>query len=249
MHRTRAHRRSEAWLLAELETRFRPGRHATVPGYLWWWRYELGIVAALAGALIVLARALGTGPTVLGTLATLGVCCCWPPTRHAVVTAAWRIITPHRLRAGFVQARIHSRSGRLPAILRTTRQPFGERVRLWCPAGIVVADLRSARDILAAACWAADIRVTGDAGHAHLLTLDVIRRAGPPEVPHHPPDQCSRNEDQSRQPFTMPNSPRGRPAPTTASRPTARLPRGGPGGAAGLPAVPRGARRTPPPAP
>ena len=214
MHRTRAHRRSEAWLLAELETRFRPGRRATLLGYLWWWRYELGIVAGLVSALIVLVRALGTGPTVLGTLVTIGVCCCWPPTRHAVVTSAWRIITPHRLRAGFVQARIHSRSGRLPTILRTTRQPSGERVRLWCPAGIVVADLRSARDILAAACWAADIRVSGDAGHAHLLTLYVIRRAAPPEVPQHPQDQCSRNEDRPQQPFTMPDSPRWPTGPT-----------------------------------
>ncbi|MGD0928127.1 MAG: hypothetical protein ABR926_23370 [Streptosporangiaceae bacterium] len=208
MRRTRAHQRSETWLLAELETRFRPGRRATVLGYLWWWRYELAIVAGLAGTLIVLVRALGAGPTILGTLATIGVCCCWPPTRQAVVTTAWRIITPHRLRAGFVQARIHSRSGRLPAILRTTRQPFGERVRLWCPAGVVAADVRSARDILAAACWAADIRVTGDPGHAHLLTLDVIRRSGPPEVPRHPQDHCSRNENRPPGPFTMPDSPR-----------------------------------------
>lgn len=198
MRRGRAHRRSERRILAQLETGLGAGRRATVFGYLWWWRYELGIAAGLPATLILLIRALGARPTAVGTLATIGVCCFCPPARHAVVTAAWRIITPHRLRAGFVQARIHSRNGRLPTILRTSRQPFGERVRLWCPAGITAADLRSARVILAAACWAADIRVSGDARHTHLVTLDVIRCGGPPEDPEglgDPEDHSFRNEN------------------------------------------------------
>ena len=195
MRRTRAHRRRERWVLAELETRIWPGRRATLFGYLWWWRYELGIAAGLPAALILLIRALGAGPTAAGMLATIGVCCFCPPARHAVATAGWRITTPHRLRAGFVQARIHSRHGRLPTVLRTSRQPFGERVRLWCPAGITAADLRSARDMLAAACWAADVQVSGDARHTHLVTLDVIRCGRPPEGPEGPEGHSFRNEN------------------------------------------------------
>ena len=97
----------------------------------------------------------------------------WPPRHQFFIAHAWRIITPHA--TGCAQARIHSRSGRLPTILRTTREPFGERLLVWCPAGTSLGDFRSARKTLAAACWAADIQVDGNERHAQLLTLGVIR--------------------------------------------------------------------------
>ena len=208
MRRTRAHRRRERLVLAELESRLWPGHRATMFGYLWWWRYELAIALGAPAASVLMVRAVGAGPTAIGALLTLGVCWLWPPARHAVVTAAWRILTPHRLRAGFVQARIHSRNGRLPTIIRTRRQSFGERVSLWCHAGITAADLRSARDILAAACWAADVRVSGDPRHTHLVTLDVIRRQAGPDGPEEPEGPSFPNEDRPDWPLTRPEPPR-----------------------------------------
>lgn len=175
MRRTRSHRRSEARLLAELESAIRPRRRATIIGYAWWWRYELGLAVGLTAITLLLVHAFGAGRAAISMGATIGACTLCPPAQRACVVVAWHILTPHRLRAGFVQARIHSRNGRLPTILRTSRQAFGERVLLWCPAGVSVADLRSARDVLAAACWASGIRVTADPRHAHLVTLDVIR--------------------------------------------------------------------------
>ena len=68
-----------------------------------------------------------------------------------------------------------SRRGALPLIYSTAPAPYGERVRLWCPAGILAADFELAADILAAACWAREIRVAHDPEHTHLVTLDVIR--------------------------------------------------------------------------
>jgi hypothetical protein len=68
--------------------------------------------------------------------------------------------------------------------MRTTSEPFGERVRLWCPAGTSAEDLRSARPILRAACWAADVRITQDDSRAHIVTVDVIRhRLAQPVLP------------------------------------------------------------------
>jgi methyl coenzyme M reductase alpha subunit len=125
-----------------------------------------------------------------------------------VVAAAWQIITPHRLRVAFVQARIYSRNGRLPTIVRTRRQSFGERVSVWCHAGTTAADLRSARDILAAACWAADVRVSWDARHAHLVTLDVIRRQAAPDGHQEPEGPSFHNQDRPGCPLTGPDSPR-----------------------------------------
>ena len=115
MPRNRAQRRNQAHLLADLERVLRPGRRATVLGYAWWWRYEIGIVLGLGIGLYALASALGIGQAVLGREHLQRWCLgrgqrrrgCSPPRPGA-------IITPHRLRAGCVQARIHSRNGRLP---------------------------------------------------------------------------------------------------------------------------------------
>ena len=175
MPRTRAHRRNQAHLRADLERALRPGRRATVFGYAWWWRYEICLVLGLGIGMYALASLVGAGQAVLGLALTALVFGTWPAAQRGFAAMAWRIITPHRLRAGCVQARIHSRNGRLPIILRTTQQPFGERVLMWCPAGTTVADFRSARRLLATACWAADIQVTSDDQHAQVVTIDVIR--------------------------------------------------------------------------
>jgi hypothetical protein len=175
MPRNRAQRRNQAHLIADLERVLRPARRATVLGYAWWWRYEIGIALGVGIGLYLLTSAIGIGQAVLGVALTAVVLGTWPASQRVLVDAAWRIITPHRLRVGFVHARIHSRTGRLPTILRTTQQPFGERVLVWCPAGTSVADFRSARRVLTAACWAAHITVTGDDQHAQLVTIDVIR--------------------------------------------------------------------------
>lgn len=183
MRRTRAHRRGEARLLAEFETAVRPGRRATLAGYAWWWRYELGLLGGLTAGAVLGVQAMGAARTLACALLIAAACALWPPWRAACLAQAWRIVTPHRLRAGCAAARIQSRNGRLPVILRTTRQPFGERARVWCPAGTTAADFRSARRVLAVACWAADVRIIPDGQHAHLVTIDVIRRRDDP-----PPD-------------------------------------------------------------
>ena len=175
MPRTRARRRSEAFLLADLETLLRRARRATVFGRAWWWRYELGLLIGVSLGVALLVRAVGVWWAVAAVSAVIGAFGPWPPAHRAFMAAAWRIITPHRLRVGFVEARIHSRNGRIPTILRCTQQPFGESVRLWCPAGTSVEDLRAAVSILRAACWATDIRVISHDRHAQLVTLEVIR--------------------------------------------------------------------------
>jgi hypothetical protein len=107
----------------------------------------------------------------------------WPRGRRLLIRRAWCIITPHRLRTGFAHAWIQSRRGRLPIILATTSQPFGERVALWCVAGTSAEDLLAARDVLMVACWAADLRIVRSQTYAHMVIVDLIRRA-----PDSPPD-------------------------------------------------------------
>lgn len=176
MYDTRAQERDEARLLPGLEASLRPYRRATILGYAWWWRYEIGIMLGLSIGMYMLIRLAGPDQTVMGVALTAALLGPWPATHRAVTASAWVIITPHRLRGGFIQARIHAQNGRLPTILRTTQQPFGERVLVWCQAGTSAADFQAAHGILAAACWAAAIKVTSDEWHTHLVTLDVIRQ-------------------------------------------------------------------------
>jgi hypothetical protein len=160
----------------------RPG----IFGLIWNWRYELGLSAGLAGVALASGYALGAiwliAIAVTG-LVTLAAALTWPSSRRRLIRRAWCIITPHRVRTGCRHGWVQTRDGRLPVILYTTPTAAGERVTLWCRAGITGGDLEGARDILRAACWASDVRVTASARYAHVVVLDVIRHLppGPPD--------------------------------------------------------------------
>jgi hypothetical protein len=94
----------------------------------------------------------------------------------------WYLLTPHLLRSGLYQAWIQDRKGRQPLILRVRREPFGERVRLWCPTGLCAEDLHNKRAVLRAACRAADIRIIRDEQHSQIVTVDIIRRCHEPDT-------------------------------------------------------------------
>lgn len=189
MHDTQPQRHNETNRPAEWPKPLRAYRRASIFGLAWWWRYEIGIALGLAAGLYGLTSVVGTGETLMGVALTAGMVGPWPTTHRAVTASAWRIITPHRLRVGFVQTGILDWNGQLPTILHTTQQPFGERVLVWCQAGASAADFRSASGVLATACWATAIRVTRDQGHTNLVTIDVIRC--------HWPDGIATNSDTS----------------------------------------------------
>ena len=121
------------------------------------------LIAAAAAMMAVLAAALS-----------------WPRSRQRIIARAWCVITPHRVRTGCAHAWIQTRDGRLPVVLYTVPEHFGERVWLWCRAGITAGDLEATRDILRSACWASVVRVVVNDRRSHIVVLEVIRRA-PPE--------------------------------------------------------------------
>jgi hypothetical protein len=132
----------------------------------WRWRYEIGVVAVAA----VLAR--GPGPlwTVLfgAALAAAGVT---PYGRRRF----WCVVTPHRVRTGCKHAWVHSRTGRIPMVLRTRPVPDGEQLLLLLRPGTSADDLIDAAPVLATACWARSVRVEPDKTRAHLVWLTVAR--------------------------------------------------------------------------
>jgi hypothetical protein len=177
----RSRQRSEARLRADLAEILTPEPRTHLPMLLWRWRYELAVMAAVTAAIVTLVWALGAEWGLIATSIMAGLCS--PPWPGPVAARVWCVITAHRLRSGFVQARIQTRRGRLPVILSTTPAPFGERVRIWCPAGVTGEAIKSARDTLRAACWAADIRVTRDHDQSQRVTVDVIRNRPAPLPP------------------------------------------------------------------
>jgi hypothetical protein len=142
---------------------------------VWRWRYELTLVILLVAAVLALWSAIGVWElaTVGAAGGLIAVC---PAARRYLAVRAWCVITPHRLRTGCAQAWIHSRRGKIPVVLFTSAESFGERVYLWLRAGVSLEDLIVARPMLTTACWATDVYVARHERFAHLVMLDVIRR-------------------------------------------------------------------------
>ena len=88
----------------------------------------------------------------------------------------WCWVTRHRLHTGLIEVRATNRDGRLPLFLAVMPAPFGERVWLWCRAGISAEDLEDEVERLRAALWCRDLRVLRSPRTAALVTVEVIRR-------------------------------------------------------------------------
>jgi hypothetical protein len=181
----RPRRPNDPSVMASLESALRSVVRPGIFGLLWSWRYELGMSAGLA--VVALASGYALGAVWLIAVAAIGLAVlagglAWPLSRRRLIARAWCIITPHRVRTGCRHAWVQARDGSLPIILYTTPAAFGERVTLWCRAGITHGNPEAARDVLRAACWAHDVRVVASARYAHVIVLEVIRRlpAGPP---------------------------------------------------------------------
>ncbi|MDQ4032773.1 MAG: hypothetical protein M3332_11085 [Actinomycetota bacterium] len=156
--------------------------HALVPTarpnpflVLWRWRYELAVGVATPLLLAWLTVTVGADATVAISSVVTALLFGWPPTRRRILARAWCVITPHRFRLACAQARIYTRGGRLPAVLRCARRSYGEQLLVWCPAGITAADLHAARAVIASACFATEVQVVAHPTRRHLVMVAVIR--------------------------------------------------------------------------
>ncbi|MGW5264434.1 hypothetical protein ACWEQG_25955 [Microbispora sp. NPDC004025] len=148
---------------------------------LWRWRYETVLLVGGPAVVVLAVRTAGPAVTIVaGSLVCLLVLV-WPQARREVAGRFWCVVTPHRVRTACAEALIVSRRGKLPVILRTRPEPFGERLWVWCRAGTSPGDLERARDVIAAACWLArEVRITRDPHRTSLVIVDVLRHSGRP---------------------------------------------------------------------
>ena len=150
--------------------------HRSAAGTAWRWRTELATLTILSAVLwrLALLITLTWAALTLAVLvaALLGV----PVTRRFITRRCWCVIARHRLQKLCWEARLHTRSGRLPLILWTRPTKVGERLHLVCRAGICAEDFEAHIGELRAACGARDARVTRNRRWSQLVTIDVIRR-------------------------------------------------------------------------
>jgi len=142
----------------------------------WRWRYEALLAVVASTGSYFLADATGWMGACIVIAVTAALVILVPPLRAGAAVFAWWLVTPHRVRTGMAQAWIHSRDGKIPVVLRTTRQGFGERVHVWCRAGTSAEDFAWASHLIAAACWAREVRVSRSARYPHVVVLDIVRR-------------------------------------------------------------------------
>ena len=141
----------------------------------WGWRLELVVLADLVLSGWLLSRRLGTTAAVLVLAGAL-----------AVVVIVGR---PRRWIAGILRARRIRRrwgsavsvagptafGGRVPTVLHIESVPAGDLLHVRIPNGGRAADLDTAREALAVALGARDVRVTREPAHAGRAQVLVVR--------------------------------------------------------------------------
>jgi hypothetical protein len=150
--------------------------HGTPAGIAWRWRTELAVLAILAAVLWRLAILITLTWAGIVLAVSAGVVLGVPHSRRFITRRFWCVLARHRLQRLCYEARLHTRSGRLPLILWIRPTEVGERAWLLCRAGICAEDFEAHTGELRAACYAREARVTRNRKHSHLIQIDIIRR-------------------------------------------------------------------------
>ena len=157
--------------------------HQSAAGTLFRFRTELATLTAATTGGWELAKTVTVTWAVVILTTTATVLAALPWTRRFVIRRAWCVLSRHRIQKVCFETRMHTRSGRLPLVLRIYPTQVGERALVWCRAGICAADFEAHAEEIAAACYARQARVEGNKRWAQLVNLDIVRRDT--LAPHH----------------------------------------------------------------
>jgi len=150
--------------------------HHSAAGAIWRFRTEAVSLLTTIGGGWFLARAITLAGVLLITIPLLTATLTAPAPRRFVARRAWCVLSRHRIQRVCYETRMHTRSGRLPLVMRITPTEVGERALIWCRAGICVEDFEAHAAEIAAACLARQARIEGNRRWAQLVQLDIVRR-------------------------------------------------------------------------
>jgi hypothetical protein len=158
-----------------LDRAFVQVRHSAA-GVLWRFRTEAMVLVTGTAGMWELAKAVTTAWLTVILIMTGTAVTVVPQARRYITRRAWCVLSRHRIQKVCFETRMHTRSGRLPLVLRIHPTKVGERALIWCRAGICAADFEAHTGEIAAACYARQARVEGNKRWAQLVTVDVVRR-------------------------------------------------------------------------
>jgi hypothetical protein len=150
--------------------------HRSAAGVLWRFRTEVTACAAGAAGIWELDRAVAATWTVVILTVSVVLVMVLPPARRQVTRRACCVLSRHRIHRVCFETRMHTRSGRLPLVLRIYPTEVGERAVIWCRAGICAEDFELNAAEIAAACYARQARIEGYRRWAQIVILDIVRR-------------------------------------------------------------------------
>jgi hypothetical protein len=148
----------------------------TAAGVIWRFRTEVVVLVASAAGMWELAKAVTTAWMTVIVITSATAVTVLPQARRFITRRAWCVLSRHRIQKVCFETRMHTRSGRLPLVLRIHPTKVGERALIWCRAGICAADFEAHTPEIAAACYARQARVEGNRRRAQLVQLDIVRR-------------------------------------------------------------------------
>ena len=170
--RTRNSKRDDMYSLDQFIVKV----HRSAAGTAWRWRTELIVLGGLLAALYWLSRQVTIIWAAVVLAAVIGIIFAVPQSRRFIIRRFWCVLARHRFHRLCWEARLHTRAGRLPVVLWTRPTKVGERLTVWCRAGISAEDFEQHTGELRAACYARDARVTRNTSWSQLVTIDIIRR-------------------------------------------------------------------------
>jgi hypothetical protein len=150
--------------------------HRSAAGVLWRFRTELTVVAGIGATTWQLIDAISPVWALLTMITVVIVLFAVPSTRRFIIRRTWCVLSRHRLQRMFYETRMHTRSGRLPLVLRIGPSEVGERALIWCRAGICFEDFEAHTGEIAAACYAREARIERSKRWSQLVSVNIVRR-------------------------------------------------------------------------
>lgn len=139
----------------------------------WRWRTEIALIVALVGLEYVLAQVMGLVGGVLVIVAAAEILYAVPTTRRWMFRHARCVFVRHRLYSVFRETRTTTLKGRLPLIMRVSPTNHGDRVMVFCRAGISVEQLQKVKREICNASMASDIYFAP--ANAPFAKMEIIR--------------------------------------------------------------------------
>src|SRR5437762_11062281 len=143
----------------------------TAAGVIWRFRTEVTVLVTSTAGMWELAKAVTTAWLMVILIMTGTAVTVLPWIRRFIIRRAWCVLSRHRIQKVCFETRMHTRSGRLPLVLRICPTEVGERALIWCRAGICVEDFEAHAAEIAAACYAREARIQGNKRWAQLVTV------------------------------------------------------------------------------